>query len=85
MAHGPLAGLVLLETLDGPPAGNYRLDAVRAHLLDMTRDTDRAMSHYRVVESEHELPEHRYLTTKAARLRISNLGQGGQIADEIPH
>lgn len=49
-AMGPRAvnGLGAAGMLDGPPAGNYRLDAVRAHLLDMTRDTDRVMSHYRV-------------------------------------
>ena len=31
MVHGPAAGLALLEALDEPLAGHYRLDAVRAH------------------------------------------------------
>ena len=39
MAEGPAAGLALLESLDEPLAGHYRLDAVRAHLLEMAGDT----------------------------------------------
>ena len=40
MVHGPPAGLELLEALDadGRLAGHYRLDAVRAHLLEMAGD-----------------------------------------------
>ncbi len=38
MARGPLAGLELLATIDtdGPLADHHRVDAVRAHLLEMT-------------------------------------------------
>ena len=40
MVHGPAKGLDLLKTLDGDArfAGHYRLDAVRAHLLEMLGD-----------------------------------------------
>ena len=39
MADGPSAGLALLDTVDERLAGHYRLDAVRAHLLEMAGDT----------------------------------------------
>jgi RNA polymerase sigma factor (sigma-70 family) len=35
MADGPAAGLALLEEVEDRLAGHYRLDAVRAHLLEM--------------------------------------------------
>ena len=40
MVHGPPAGLELLRALDADErmAGHYRLDAVRAHLLEMAGD-----------------------------------------------
>ena len=40
MAEGPAAGLALLDGVDERLAGHYRLDAVRAHLLEMAGDTD---------------------------------------------
>jgi hypothetical protein len=46
MVHGPAAGLKLLEPLDGPLAGHCRLDAVRAHLLEMAGDPQAAVTHY---------------------------------------
>ncbi|MEO8450843.1 MAG: DUF6596 domain-containing protein, partial [Gemmatimonadota bacterium] len=71
MVHGPMAGLELLEALDTDPrmAGHYRLDAVRAHLLEMAGDRERALRHYRAAaERTTNIPERNYLTTKAARL-----------------
>ena len=49
MVHGPRAGLELLEALDADErlAGHYRLDAVRAHLLEMAGDREAAIAHYR--------------------------------------
>ena len=44
MVDGPAAGLTLLEALDEPLAGHYRLDAVRAHLLEIAGDTRRRHS-----------------------------------------
>jgi predicted RNA polymerase sigma factor len=73
MADGPSAGLALLEEVDERLAGHYRLDAVRAHLLEMAGDTESALAHYRVAASRTtNLTERRYLTTQAARLAKSD-------------
>jgi predicted RNA polymerase sigma factor len=71
MVHGPAVGLELLKALDTDARmrGHYRLDAVRAHLLEMAGDRERAIVHYRVAaERTASIPERNYLTTKAARL-----------------
>jgi RNA polymerase sigma factor (sigma-70 family) len=70
MAEGPSAGLAVLDSVDERLAGHYRLDAVRAHLLEMAGDTDSAFEHYRAAAGRTtSLPEQRYLAMKAARLR----------------
>jgi predicted RNA polymerase sigma factor len=70
MVHGPAAGLALLARLDGPLAGHHRLDAVRAHLLEMAGDIEAAIAHYRTAAARTtSLAERTYLTTQAARLR----------------
>jgi RNA polymerase sigma factor (sigma-70 family) len=70
MVHGPAVGLTLLEALDEPLAGHYRLDAVRAHLLEMAGEADAAVAHYRAAANRTtNLPEQHYLATQAARLR----------------
>ena len=72
MAEGPEAGLVVLDSLDDRLSGHYRLDAVRAHLLEMAGDPERAHEHYRAAAaSTTSVPEQRYLSMKAARLRQS--------------
>jgi RNA polymerase sigma factor (sigma-70 family) len=71
MVRGPQAGLELLATLDGDGrmAGNHRLDAVRAHLLELAGDTAAAREHYRAAARRTtSLPEQRYLEGRAARL-----------------
>ena len=71
MVHGPPAGLTLLEALDADErlAGHYRLDAVRAHLLEMAGDHEAAIAHYRAAAGRTtSIPERDYLTTRAARL-----------------
>ncbi len=69
MVHGPAAGLALLDTVDDRLAGHHRLDAVRAHLLEMAGDTDAAAAHYRAAASRTtSLPEQHYLARQAARL-----------------
>ncbi len=74
MVHGPAAGLRLLEPLDDPLAGHYRLDAVRAHLYEMAGDTQAAMAHYRAAAARTtSIPEQQYLTTQAARLRAETV------------
>ncbi|MDQ1465349.1 MAG: hypothetical protein QOC73_2290 [Actinomycetota bacterium] len=70
MVDGPAAGLALLEALDEPLGGHYRLDAVRAHLLEMDGDTEAAITHYRSAANRTtSVPEQHYLTRQAARLR----------------
>ncbi len=69
MVHGPAAGLALIGPLDEQLAGHYRLDAVRAHLLEMLGDTGAAIAHYRAAaDRTMSIPERNYLTMKAARL-----------------
>jgi RNA polymerase sigma factor (sigma-70 family) len=71
MAHGPAEGLALLDTVDERLNGHYRLDAVRAHLLEMAGDTEAAFAHYRAAaQRTTNLPEQRYLARRAARLRM---------------
>jgi RNA polymerase sigma factor (sigma-70 family) len=74
MVRGPEAGLELLGTLetDDRIAGHHRLDAVRAHLLEMAGDLDAARSSYRAAARRiTSLPEQRYLEDRAARLAVS--------------
>jgi len=75
MARGPQAGLELLAVLDseGQLAGNHRLDAVRAHLLELAGDNAAARVSYRAAARRTiSLPEQRYLETRAARLVVSD-------------
>jgi predicted RNA polymerase sigma factor len=71
MVHGPLKGLELLKTLDrdGRLAGHHRLEAARAHLLEMLGDHEAAVQHYRAAAGlTASLPERNYLMAQAARL-----------------
>ena len=71
MAQGPKAGLDLLATLDGDErvAGHHRVDAVRAHLLEMAGDAAAARESYLVAARRTtSIPERRYLESRAARL-----------------
>jgi RNA polymerase sigma factor (sigma-70 family) len=71
MVHGPSKGLELLGALDSDArvAGHYRLEAVRAHLLEMSGDRASAVTHYRIAAGRTlSLPERNYLLTQAARL-----------------
>jgi RNA polymerase sigma factor (sigma-70 family) len=70
MAEGPSAGLAVLDEMGEQLNGHYRLDAVRAHLLEMAGDTEAALAHYRAAATRTtNLPEQRYLLKQAARLR----------------
>ena len=72
MADGPAAGLAVLDEVDERLGGHYRLDAVRAHLLELAGDTEAALAHYRAAAARTtSLPEQRYLATRAARLKSS--------------
>jgi predicted RNA polymerase sigma factor len=71
MAHGPRLGLERLTELaaDKRLAGNHRLEAVRAHLLEMAGDDAAAVAAYRAAAARTaSLPEQRYLAGRAARL-----------------
>jgi RNA polymerase sigma factor (sigma-70 family) len=71
MVHGPAAGLDLLKALDADErlAGHHRLDAVRAHLFEMSGNPQAAIRHYRAAAGRTtSVPERNYLVTKAARL-----------------
>jgi RNA polymerase sigma factor (sigma-70 family) len=74
MVHGPCKGLDLLQSLnsDAQLAGHYRLEAVRAHLLEMAGDYEAAIRHYRVAATRTtSIPEQNYLIMQAARLSKS--------------
>jgi RNA polymerase sigma factor (sigma-70 family) len=71
MVRGPQEGLELLASLDDDQrlAGHHRLDAVRAHLLEMTGDRVAARAGYqRAARRTTSLPERRYLESRAAAL-----------------
>ena len=71
MVHGPAKGLELLKELDADPrlGGHYRLDAVRAHLLEKMGDYEAAIKHYRAAAVQStSIPEQNYLVAQAARL-----------------
>jgi RNA polymerase sigma factor (sigma-70 family) len=72
MAHGPRAGLDRLGTIEADEriAGDHRLFAVRAHLLEMAGDTAAARAAYEDAAARAmSLPQQRYLHGRAARLR----------------
>jgi RNA polymerase sigma factor (sigma-70 family) len=70
MAHGPAEGLTVLDGIDPSLAGNHRLEAVRAHLLEMAGDVNGAVEHYQAAARlTTNLPEQRHLAMQAARLR----------------
>ncbi|MET0557229.1 MAG: sigma-70 family RNA polymerase sigma factor [Solirubrobacterales bacterium] len=70
MAEGPEAGLALLDGLDEQLDGHHRLHAARAHLFEEAGRVDTALAEYdRAAVRTNSLPEQRYLTKRAARLR----------------
>jgi RNA polymerase sigma factor (sigma-70 family) len=71
MVHGPDAGLERLAEAESEPglAGHHRVDAVRAHLLEMAGDDEAAGACYRLAARRTlSIPEQRYLESRAARL-----------------
>ena len=68
-ARGPLAGLAALGELDCDErmAGNHRLEAVRAHLLELAGEPAAAHTAYlKAARMTASVPEQRYLTMRAA-------------------
>jgi RNA polymerase sigma factor (sigma-70 family) len=71
MVHGAAHGLELLGALgaDTRLVGHHRLEAVRAHLLELAGDRAGAVRHYRAAGAKTgNLAERAYLLTQAARL-----------------
>jgi len=71
MVHGPQAGLRRVATAQDEPglAGHHRVDAVRAHLLDLAGDHYAARAHYELAARRTlSVPEQRYLEGRAAKL-----------------
>ena len=71
MVDGPRAGLALLGTLgdDQRLAHSHRLEAVRAHLLELAGEPGAAREAYlRAARMTSSVPEQRYLTLQAAKL-----------------
>ena len=71
MARGPRAGLELLARLDGDArlAGDHRVPAVRAHLLELDGDRAAARDAYReAARLATNLSRQRHLNDRAARL-----------------
>jgi RNA polymerase sigma factor (sigma-70 family) len=69
MARGPLVGLEKLAEAEAEPAlaRHYRVEAVRAHLLDLAGDHDAARVHYRLAaKATLSVPEQRYLERRAS-------------------
>ena len=75
MAHGPTAGLALLDGLTEQLGDHHRLHSVRAHLLELAGDTTTAIVEFRAAAARTtNLREQHYLTTKAARLATQSSG-----------
>ena len=69
MVHGPGAGLDELARAEPELAGHYRVDAVRAHLLELSGEAEAARRSYELAAGRTlSEPERHYLTAKAARL-----------------
>jgi RNA polymerase sigma factor (sigma-70 family) len=72
MVHGPAAGLQVLATLaaDKRMARHHRLLAARAHLHELSGDPAQAAADYLdAARLATSIPERRYLSLQAARLR----------------
>jgi RNA polymerase sigma factor (sigma-70 family) len=71
MVHGAAAGLERLDEVARDPRleGHFRIDAVRAHLLERAGDRAGAMDHYRrAAERTASTAERDFLRMRAARL-----------------
>ncbi len=70
MVNGPKIGLERLAVAEADQAlvGHHRVDAVRAHLLDMAGDHEAARASYRLAARRTlSIPERRYLESRGAR------------------
>jgi len=86
MVHGPAAGLDLLNALDadGRLAGHHRLDAVRAHLLEMAGDHQAAIRHYGIAAGPDDEPAGTELPGNSAASRRPRTARRGRIHPLLP-
>ncbi|HEX8051366.1 MAG TPA: sigma-70 family RNA polymerase sigma factor [Thermoleophilaceae bacterium] len=73
MVHGARAGLDELARSEAQveEAAHHRVDAVRAHLLELTGDRRAARNHYELAaRGTLSIPEQRYLSKRAAALEV---------------
>lgn len=69
MVRGPATALSELDRAEPTLGGHYRVDAVRAHLLDLAGDHEAARVHYeKAARRTLSLPEQQYLTACARSL-----------------
>jgi RNA polymerase sigma factor (sigma-70 family) len=70
MVHGPRTDVAELAADTEPAlAGHYRIDAARAHLLELAGERDSARTHYQqAARRTLSVPEQRYLQSRAARI-----------------
>jgi predicted RNA polymerase sigma factor len=69
--NGPAAALATLNraAADDRLKGHYRVDGLRAHILEEAGDLTAAREHYlKAAKATLSLPERRYLTTRASHL-----------------
>jgi predicted RNA polymerase sigma factor len=86
MAHGPSAGLALLDGLGGRLSDHHRLHSVRAHLLEQAGDIKAATAEFRAAAARTtNLREQHYLTTQAARLAAEPAAVPEEKADLTGH
>jgi RNA polymerase sigma factor (sigma-70 family) len=86
MAHGPSAGLALLDGLGGRLSDHHRLHSVRAHLLEQAGDIKAATAEFRAAAARTaNLREQHYLTTQAARLAATPAAVPEEKADLTGH
>jgi RNA polymerase sigma factor (sigma-70 family) len=70
MVHGPVQGLAVLESAEAALKGYHHVDAVRAHLLELSGEHAAAAAGYAAAAARAtSLPERDHLTKKAAELR----------------
>jgi RNA polymerase sigma factor (sigma-70 family) len=73
MAEGTAKGLALLDKLDRDPRirGHYRLDAVRAHLLERSGNALAALPYYEAAAGKTaSIPERNHLLLKIGRIKF---------------
>ena len=66
MVRGPATALAELDVAEPALGGHYRVDAVRAHLLDLAGDDEAARAHYEsAARRTLSQPEQQYLLSRA--------------------